>query len=60
MGTRRYRIEIDGYDQDILASALIAYRRDWLERGRSVTRIDQLILRILESEKKKAEREERE
>ncbi len=60
MGTRRYRIEIDGYDQDILASALIAYRRDWLERGRSVTRIDQLILRILESEKKKADRDERE
>ena len=60
MGTGRYRIEIDGYDQDILASALIAYRRDWLERGRSVTRIDQLILRILESEKKKADRDERE
>ena len=60
MGTRRYRIEIDGYDQDILASALIAYRRDWLERGRSATRIDQLILRILESEKKKADRDERE
>ena len=60
MGTKRYRIEIDGYDQDILASALIAYRRDWLERGRSVTRIDQLILRILESEKKKADRDERE
>ncbi len=60
MGTRRYRIEIDGYDQDILASALIAYRRDWIERGRSVTRIDQLILRILESEKKKADRDERE
>ena len=60
MGTKRYRIEIDGYDQDILASALIAYRRDWLERGRSVTRIDQLILKILESEKKKADRDERE
>ena len=60
MGTKRYRIEIDGYDQDILASALAAYRRDWLEAGRSTERIDQLILRILESEKKKAGRDERE
>ena len=60
MGTKRYRVEIDGYDQDILASALIALRRDWMENGRPVERVDQLILRILEAEKKKAGRDERE
>ena len=60
MGTKRYRVEIDGYDQDILASALIALRRDWMESGRPVERVDQLILRILEAEKKKAGRDERE
>lgn len=60
MGTKRYRIEIDEYDQNILASALYALRKEWSKEDKAVERIDDLILKIACPEKRKAGRNERE